>query len=76
MRHQSSRSGFAGTERHNLGKQIYCFVEDYVHEAVKAHHKASAIGMNQDTMIGATLIAAPSFTLPRPEAERVPEALE
>ncbi len=41
-------------EKHDLGEQIF--------EAVKAHLKANGITMKQDTIIDATLIAAPSST--------------
>jgi IS5 family transposase len=49
-------------EKHDLGDQIF--------EAVKAHLKANGIAMKQGTIVDATLIAAPSSTLPRPQAER------
>ena len=49
-------------ERHDLGKQIYCFAEDCVNETVKAHLKANGMAMKQGTIIDATLIAAPSTT--------------
>ena len=48
-------------EKHNLGKQIF--------EVVKAHLKANGMAMKQGTIIDATLIAAPSSTLPRLQAE-------
>ena len=44
-------------EQHDLGDQIF--------EAVKAHLKANGMAMKQGTIIDATLIAAPSSTLPR-----------
>ena len=50
-------------EKHDLGKQIYCFAEDWVYETVKAHLKANGMAMKQGTIINATLIAAPSSTL-------------
>jgi IS5 family transposase len=49
-------------EKHDLGKQIF--------ETVKAHLNAKGMAMKQGTIIDATLIAAPSSTLPRPHAER------
>jgi IS5 family transposase len=49
-------------EKHDLGDQIF--------EVVKAHLKANGMAMKQGTIIDATLIAAPSSTLPRPQAER------
>jgi len=49
-------------EKHDLGQQIF--------EFEKAHLKANGMAMKQGTIIDATLIAAPSFTLPRPQAER------
>jgi IS5 family transposase len=52
-------------ERHDLGKQIYCFAEDCVNETVKAHLKANGMAMKQGTIIDATLIAAPRCTRPR-----------
>ena len=56
-------------EKHDLGKQIYCFAEDYVYEAVKAHLKANGMAMKQGTFIDATLIAAPSSTFTRAKPE-------
>ena len=49
-------------EKHDLGLQIF--------EVVKTHLKANGMAMKQGTIIDATLIAAPSSTLPRPQAER------
>jgi len=49
-------------EKHDLGKEIYCFAEDFVYETVKAHLKACGMAMKQGTIIDATLIAAPSST--------------
>ena len=49
-------------EKHDLGQQIF--------EFEKAHLKANGMAMKQGTIIDATLIAAPSFTLPRPQTER------
>ncbi len=49
-------------EMHDLGQQIL--------ESVKAHLKANGMAMKHRTNIDATLIAAPSSTLPRPQAER------
>jgi IS5 family transposase len=49
-------------EKHDLGQQIFA--------VVKAHLKANGMVMEQGTIIDATLIAAPSSTLPRPQAER------
>ncbi len=48
-------------EKHDLGQQIF--------EVVKAHLKDNGMAMKQGTIIDATLIAAPSSTLPRPQAE-------
>jgi IS5 family transposase len=56
-------------EKHDLGKQIYCFAEDYVYEAVKAHPKANGMAMKQGTIIDTTLIAAPSSTFTRAKPE-------
>jgi len=49
-------------EKHDLGKQIF--------EVVKAHLKANGMAMKQGTIIDAALIAVPSFSLTRPQAER------
>jgi IS5 family transposase len=49
-------------EKHNLGEQIF--------QTVKAHLKERGMAMKQGTIVDATLIAAPSSTLPRPQAER------
>jgi IS5 family transposase len=49
-------------EKHDLGKQIF--------ETMKAHLNVNGMAMKQGTIIDATLIAPPSTTLPRPQAER------
>jgi IS5 family transposase len=49
-------------EKHELGDQIF--------ETVKAHFSERGMTMRQGTIVDATLIAAPSSTLPRPQAER------
>jgi IS5 family transposase len=49
-------------EKHDLGQQIF--------EVVKTHLKVNGMAMKQGTIVDATLIAAPSSTLPRPQAER------
>jgi len=59
-------------EKHDLGKVIYCFAEDFVYETVKAHLKACGMAMKQGTIIDATLIAAPSSTKNK-QGERDPE---
>ena len=38
-------------ERPDLGKQIDCFAEDFLYEAVKAHLKANGMAMKQGTII-------------------------
>jgi IS5 family transposase len=47
-------------EKHNLGKEIYCFAGDYVYETVKDHLKARGMAIKQGTIIDGILIAAPS----------------
>ena len=59
-------------EKHDLGRQIYCFAEDFVYGTVKAHPKANGIAMKQGTLIDATLIAALSSTKNK-KGERNPE---
>ena len=52
-------------EKHKLGEQTYCFAEDFVYETVKAHLSERGMTMRQDTIVDATLIAAPSSTSTR-----------
>jgi len=49
-------------EKHDLGKQIHCFAEDFAYETVKTHLSARGMTMRQGTIVDATLIAAPSST--------------
>ena len=47
-------------EKHKLGEQIHCCAEDFVYETVKAHLSERGMTMRQDTIVDATLIAAPT----------------
>lgn len=50
-------------EEDEIGRQFYCFAEDFVCEIVKANPKEPGMAMKQGTIFDATLIAATSSTI-------------